>query len=280
MKIGQASGLQIAFLAFAVMLLAAPLAGAIVRAGVLEGSLRVLVEKAAHFFLACVLILSIPAMRRSVLQMLKIPIPRSMRVEVAAAAMLKLAVAFGGIAALALWFVAEVGPAWVERMTRDVDRQVANAYTGPGLVILVLSSTLGPFVEEIVFRGFIYRAFERQWGWAASALATSVIFGMYHPHFWSAFTGSVILICLLRRTGSLRAPILIHMVYNFLLWPPLLGQYVFPRPAALTDPSSWLFHGICLAIAVIAVPVYVYLSRDRVIATSTLVMEPDAALQK
>ncbi|HEX5130684.1 MAG TPA: CPBP family intramembrane glutamic endopeptidase, partial [Usitatibacter sp.] len=159
------------------------------------------------------------------------------------------------------------------------DLQVTSSFTASGLVILFLSSTIGPVIEEIAFRGFIYRAFERQWGWVASLIATSALFGIYHPHFWNAFTGSVILVCIYRRAGSLRAPILVHMLYNLLTWPPLLGQYVFPRAATLTDPSSWIVQGTCLAIAVIAVPAYVYMSRDRRVAP-TLFLEPNGALQK
>ena len=279
MKIGQASGLQIAFLAFGVMLLAVPITRAVVRFGALEGTLLVLVEKGAHFFLATALIAAIPPLRRAVANMLSVRIPRSMRLQVVAAGLLSLAAGFGGVAALALWSIAEDGARWVEQMTRDGDRQLSAALTGAGLVLLFLSSTIGPVIEEIVFRGFIYRAFERQWGWIASLVVTSALFGIYHPHFWSAFTSSVILICLLRRTGSLRAPILAHMAYNFLLWPPLLGQFVFPKPSALTDPASWAVHGACLAFAVVAVPTYVWMSRDRAPAP-TIMLEQDGALQK
>lgn len=279
MRVGQATGLQVAFFAFAVMLLAAPLSNAAVRALALEGTLLTLVQKGAHFFLAALLIVAIPPVRRPVGEMLRVSIPPSMRIEVVAAGLLKLVAAFGGVAALALWFLAHEGPARVGRMIVNVDREVANAFSGPGLVFLLLSTTIGPLIEEIVFRGFIYRAFERQWGWIVSLLATSALFGLYHPHFWSAFTSSVILICLLRRTGSLWAPILIHMFYNFVLWWPLLGQYAFPHGVVLTDPSSWLFHGTCLAFAIIAVPVYAYMSRDRNVAP-TLLLEPDGALQE
>jgi membrane protease YdiL (CAAX protease family) len=279
MRIGQPTGLQIAFLAFAVMLLAAPLTNAAVRLLALEGPLLTLAQKGAHFFLACLLIVAVPPMRLRVTQMLRVPIPRSMRTEVIAAWLLKLAAAFGGVAALALWFLVQEGPVRVESMTVDVDRAVVNAYSRLGLMVLFLSTTIGPVIEEIVFRGFMYRAFERQWGWVVSLLATSALFGLYHPHFWSAFTSSVILICLLRRTGSLWAPILVHMFYNLMLWWPLLGQYAFPHGVVLTDPWSWLFHGICLAFAVIAVPGYVYMSRERNV-TPTLFLEPNGALQK
>lgn len=279
MKIGEASGLQVAFLMFAVMILSVPLSSAVIRAGDLEGGARTLVQKGGHFFLATTLLLAVSPLRRAVTEMLRRPIRKSMRKEVVAAWLLSLVAAFGGMAALALWSMAQAGPAWTAQVTRDADRHLANAYTAPALVILLLSSTIGPVIEEIVFRGFIYRAFERQWGWLASLVATSALFGLYHPHFWSAFTSSVVLICVLRRTGSLRASILVHMAFNFLLWPPLLGQYVLPRPEALADPASWIVHGACLAIALVAVPAYVYMARERPVA-ATLFIEPDGVLQK
>jgi uncharacterized protein len=279
MKIGQASGLEVAFLCFGVMLLAVPLTSVVARVAGLEGTWLFFVEKGGHFLLGAALIAAIGPLRRAAVSMLAPPIPRNMRAECVGAWLVMEAAAFGGVAALALWFIAQDGGGWVRQMTRDVDRQVANAFTGPGLVFLLLSATLGPVIEEIVFRGFIYRAFERQWGWVASLLLTSALFGLYHTHFWSAFTGSVIMICLLRRTGSLRAPILVHMLFNFLLWPPLLGQYTFPRAEALSEPSSWILHGTCLAIAVIAVPAYVYMARERPVA-STVFLNPDAALPK
>jgi membrane protease YdiL (CAAX protease family) len=279
MKIGQASGLQVAFLSFGVMLLAVPLTRALGRIAGVEGTALLLLESGGHFFLAAAIIVAIPPLRRAVAGMLRPAIPRVMWTEVIGAWLLMQAAAIGGVAALALWFMVQDGPGWVTQMTRDVDRQLARAYTAPGLVMLLLSSTIGPFIEEIVFRGFVYRAFARQWGWLTSLVATSALFGLYHPHFWSAFTGSVIMICVLRRTGSLRAPILIHMVFNFLLWPPLLGQHAFPEPADLTQPSSWLVHGACLVFAAIAVPAYVYMSRDRAPAP-TVFIQPDGAFQK
>jgi membrane protease YdiL (CAAX protease family) len=279
MKIGQASGLQVAFLSFGVMVLALPLTDVVVRTAGLEGALLFLVQKGAHFFLAAALLLAIPPVRRAASDMLSTATPRSMRLEVVGAWLLVEAAAFGGIAALALWLIAQDSGGWMARMHRDVDRQVANAYTASALVFLFLSSTIGPVIEEIVFRGFIYRAFERQWGWLCSLAATSTLFGLYHAHFWSAFTFSAILICLRRRTGSLRGPILVHMLSNFLLWPPLLGQHVFPRAEALADPASWLLHGACLVVATIAVPAYVYMARDREVAP-TLFLEPDGVLQK
>jgi membrane protease YdiL (CAAX protease family) len=109
-------------------------------------------------------------------------------------------------------------------------------------------------------------------------LATSVLFGLYHPHFWSAFTASVILVCVMRRTGSIRAPIMVHAIYNFMLWWPLLGRHVFPSGPGMTDLSTWYFHGACLIAVAVALPIYAWMSRDLTNAAPTLILEPNAPL--
>lgn len=263
MKVGQASGFQIAFLMYAVMLLAVPLSSLAVRWTSLEGAAKTAIDKGAHFALACLVIAAFPALRRTVLQAMSRPIPGEMRSEVAAVAILKIVLGLGSIAGLALWFWLTDGPARVDRMTVNVEREWANAFSADGLVRLALAATIGPIVEEIVFRGLMYPAFERQWGWVGAMVMTSVLFGLYHPHFWHAFAASVLLVCLMRRTGSLRAPIVVHMFYNLMLWWPLLGQYVFPHGAVLSELATWRFHGACLAVTAMALPTYVWMSRDR-----------------
>lgn len=280
MKAGQATGLQIAFLVYAVMLLAVPLANHVVMWAALEGTARALVEKGTHFALAASLILVFPSLRRFTIRALAAPIPRDMRQEVMLVAVAELSLAFATTAALALWFWTTAGPDRVDRMIVNVDREVVNAFSGPGLARTFLAVLVGPVVEEIVFRGFIYRAFQRQWGWVASMLATSALFGLYHAHAWSAFAAAIIYTCLLRRTGSLWAPILVHMFFNLMLWWPLLGQHVFPYGVPLSDPATWRFHFLCLAFLVVALPVYVWMSRDRDVVAPTVMLEPHAAVPK
>ena len=124
---------------------------------------------------------------------------------------------------------------------------------------------IGPFVEEVVFRGFLFGAWERQWGWIPAMLATSICFGLIHPgKFIQTFIGSIVFVCILRRTGTLWGPILAHMLYNALVTWPLLGQMIMAKPALdLRNPWEWVLEFACLAFVIVALPVYVWMARTK-----------------
>lgn len=279
MKLGQATGFQVIFLMFAVLLLCVPATTYIVKLGGFSGDWKALIEKGAQFAIGAIVILAFPGLRRFAGQQLSTSIPPSKRAEVAIVAIAKLPLALASIAALAAWIWASQGSYGVDRMQINVDREISNAYSPAGLVRnLFLIGIAAPVLEELVCRGFLYRAFERQWGWLASMLLTSVVFGLYHPHFTSAFVSSVVFVCVLRRTGSLWAPIIVHSVFNLSLWWPLMGQFVFPRGVVLSELATWRVHIACLAFVAIALPVYVWMSRDRSVAPQTLKVTEHAAV--
>lgn len=280
MKVGQATGLQIAFLMFAVMLVAVPLSSAIVKHVYLAGIAAEVVIKGMHFALAIALVLGFPALRRSARRWLSVPIPASMRLETTLVAIGQSSLAFATAGVLAAWFWIAEGPGRVERMTVNIDNEVARAFSPTGLVRLVIAVLVAPIVEELVFRGFIYQAFERRWGWLLAMISTSTLFGLYHPYAWSAFVSSIIFVCVMRRTGSMWGPIVVHMIFNLLLWWPLIGQHVFPRGRVLSDPATWYFHFACIAFVLLTVPAYVWMSRERAVFAPTLVLGHDGALSK
>lgn len=280
MKFGQATGMQVAFLMLAVMLLAVPLSNAIIKYGALTGLAAALVDKGAHFALACLVIAAFPRLRRLARDALSTPVAPSMRGEVAIVAMAALLIAFATTGALAAWFWATQGPERVDRMIVNVDGELDRALSAAGVARMAVAVLVAPVVEELVFRGFIYRAFERQWGWFTAMIATSILFGLYHPYAWSAFVSSVVFVCVIRRTGSMRAAILVHMLYNLMLWWPFLGQYVFPHGVVLSDPATWYFHFSCLAFVIVAVPIYVWMSRERSVVAPTVFLDPHAAVSK
>ncbi len=127
----------------------------------------------------------------------------------------------------------------------------------------------GPLLEELVFRGLLYRAFERQRGWLYAAVVTSILFGLAHPDKMIATgLGGLVLACVLRRTGSLRACVLLHALFNVLVSWPLLGQVLLsPRSGDLASPATWALPLACLAFVAVALPAYLWLAahpaRDR-----------------
>src|SRR6202008_3369036 len=114
----------------------------------------------------------------------------------------------------------------------------------------------------IIYRGVLFRLWERQWGWIAGALLSATVFSIIHPHnLIQTFLSAILYACLYRRTGSLWAPILCHAFYNFLVTWPLFGHLLMLRPPeAATSLGPWIPHLICLAIGLIGFVMYVGLA--------------------
>lgn len=102
----------------------------------------------------------------------------------------------------------------------EMTNQVSDLF-GPGLTGFILAVAIavvvGPVVEEVFFRGFIYPAFRLRMGvWPAIALS-SLIFGVFHVNPW--IIGPTMLMgaamaWLYERDGSLAGPIFFHMLNN------------------------------------------------------------------
>ncbi|MCW2573583.1 MAG: hypothetical protein JWO88_3641 [Frankiales bacterium] len=216
------------------------------------------------FGVAVIAFLASTALRRECLKLLKAPIRREHRAEVAAAAAMQLTANFGLAGALAAWYWWHGGSDAVARnVFMREEAQLALAFSWVGIAMLPIVGVVGPFVEEIVFRGFLLRAWARRWGWMTGMMLTSLAFGLFHPYLAAAFVSAVIFACVFRRTGSLWAAIAVHGIGNTLLWYPFAGRFILPSEstANIASLSTWWFNLACLLAVVIAVPAYVWMSR-------------------
>jgi membrane protease YdiL (CAAX protease family) len=90
------------------------------------------------------------------------------------------------------------------------------------LLLSIFSVTLGPWVEEFFFRGFMYPALARPLGRPASIVITAALFALPHAFqlglAWAAvlliFVVGVVLAIVRAATRSLAASVLVHMAYN------------------------------------------------------------------
>jgi uncharacterized protein len=266
MRTGSASGAQIALLMFAVLLLAVPFSSYVAELlAVRESMQRDLLGRLIAFLAGALVIVAFPSLRRAAAAELSAPIPAGKRIEVAIVAVAKLPLALAVAGGTALWiWIAEGNAVLESRMTRDPAADLAWAFSSEGIVFfLVMGALIAPVLEEIVFRGFLFRAWERRWGWLPAMLGVSTLFGLYHSHFVSAFLSSILFVCLLRRTGSLWAPILVHGLGNALLWYPIAGQFLLPAPErAVGDLASWTLQLSCLVPMSVALPLYVWMARN------------------
>ncbi len=75
---------------------------------------------------------------------------------------------------------------------------------------------LAPFTEEYLFRGVLLKTLSK-YNVGFAAFATSLLFGLLHGNLQqtpSAFLGGLVLAYVAIRSGSIRTPIIIHMIVN------------------------------------------------------------------
>jgi membrane protease YdiL (CAAX protease family) len=102
-------------------------------------------------------------------------------------------------------------------------------------LFLILGVTIAPFVEETIFRGFIYPVAARSFGIAGSIVFTGIIFGLLHgPQLWGAWAQIALLIVVgivftfvRAKTGTVFASYLFHLGYNGWLFAAFLGATHF-----------------------------------------------------
>jgi uncharacterized protein len=269
MKTGTASGWQIAFFSFAMLLLVVPLTNYVTGLAPWSTEERQYLNKSLPFVVIAVLLGLFPGLRRWYRNELSIPIPSERRKEVAiVAAGSVLFLAMGIAGSVALWHWLFGGAAALEhRMAMQLSdaAERSSAVSPLGILqFLLLFTVVAPVLEELVFRGLLYRAWEKQWGWFPAMIATSIVFGLYHPFFLSAFLASIVFVCLYRRTGTLWAPIVVHGLGNLSLWYPLMGHLLFPKGNdAHTDIAAWDLQIGCVLVVAIALPIYVWLAREK-----------------
>ncbi len=262
----RATGFQLLFLYFAAIfgsMLATRYAAAAIG---LPADYHDSVSTAMTFVIAGIVLIGVPVLRRGAVQMLARPVPAERRKEVALAALLKLAVPFGLVGAIALQAIASGDAGVLSRVTLSADPEAQLAHTLKPVILafeVCFAWILGPLLEEIYFRGFLYQAWERQWGWMPAAALTSVAFGLGHPsHVVSSFLASLIFIAIMRRTGTLRAPFYAHSAYNMLVFWPLFGHLVYvPRTGEPLAWSTWSVEIACFLVIVVGVPLYLFLAR-------------------
>ncbi len=104
--------------------------------------------------------------------------------------------------------------------------------SSPGAIYLLAAFGIlvAPFIEEVVFRGYLYPVLARAWGVNAGIFGTALLFAAIHmQQLWGGWA-QVALILLVgwiltyvrARTGSVLASYLVHLSYNstifFLMW--------------------------------------------------------------
>ena len=118
-------------------------------------------------------------------------------------------------------------------------------------LVAFLATFTAPLVEEVIYRGILYSAFQRTFGVALSVLLVTVIFaGVHVPQYYPSYS-TILLICLLSlvltliraRTGNLLPCIVLHTFFNGIQSIGLVTQTFFPQNSdSSIDPAAFLYH--------------------------------------
>lgn len=129
------------------------------------------------------------------------------------------------------WFVIGIALMWIGSLVgtglndlvyriaglQPVDMVTETFDMLPLSVVLLGACILGPVCEELLFRGLLAGRLAR-YGQKPAALVSALLFGLYHANvsqFFYAFALGLLLAYAYFYTGSLKAPILLHMLFNF-----------------------------------------------------------------
>jgi uncharacterized protein len=125
------------------------------------------------------------------------------------------------IALYLAWYLAEwihftLWPAEENPVTAEALRE----WTLPGSLVLMVVT--GPLFEELLFRGALFTALLRRWGFWPAAIVTSLLWGLIHigyePWFIVSIAGSGVLLAMIRhKTGSIYIPLVLHAFGNLLV---------------------------------------------------------------
>ncbi len=123
------------------------------------------------------------------------------------------------LAAALIWF--SVFIAWMPEAVREDWRPYQELMIRPRSWLMVpIRVLLAPLSEELLFRGFLFAALSRsRLGFMGAALITSIAWTALHVDRTplaqlQLFSSGLFMCWLLVRTGSLRVPLLCHVLYN------------------------------------------------------------------
>ena len=95
--------------------------------------------------------------------------------------------------------------------------QVANADSDQMFLLMVSVILVAPLLEEVLFRGVLYRMLKGSVGMGPAIATTSLLFALVHKNALVFLPLVVLAACLAlayERTGDLRVPILMHAFFN------------------------------------------------------------------
>jgi sodium transport system permease protein len=132
---------------------------------------------------------------------------------------------------------------------------LSNAVVQPQAVALLVFVVLPALCEELAFRGFILSGLRRRFRPWAAILLSSFLYALYQMNVLQAlphFLLGIVLALLVLRSGSLGGAVVFRLVWELLLWGPLVLRDRFPI-------LDWINAGVVIACLILAIPLLAFL---------------------
>ncbi len=141
--------------------------------------------------------------------------------------------------------IANLVSAFFPEQENDLMRMLQSSRSAVYIVAIVATFT-APFVEEVIYRGILYSAFQRLLGIPTAFLLVTFLFAVVHVRQYYPSYSTIFLLALLSltltairvKTGNLLPCIILHTLFNglqsvFLILEPYIKSPEVPGPAAL-----------------------------------------------
>ncbi len=116
-------------------------------------------------------------------------------------------------------------------------------------LVAFMATISAPFVEEVIYRGVLYSAFQRTFNIPVAVLLVTLVFALVHfPQYWGDYATlstllflSLILTMVRVKTGSLLPCILLHFLINGIQSVGLILEPYFPNTLNSHPVQSFFF---------------------------------------
>jgi membrane protease YdiL (CAAX protease family) len=143
------------------------------------------------------------------------------------------------------WIVAGGVNAYFPEQENELLRILASSRSAVYIVAFVATFT-APIVEEVVYRGVVYSAFQKKFGVAAAFVFATLLFAVVHvPQYYPSYSTifllfilSLTLTSIRVKTGNLLPCIVLHTLFNGLQSLLLLLEPYFQKDQALQDAAK------------------------------------------
>jgi len=117
-------------------------------------------------------------------------------------------------------------------------------------IVAFMATFTAPLVEEVVYRGILYSAFQRTFGVPFAVIIVTFLFAIVHvPQYYPSFSTiflltllSLILTLVRVRTNNLLPCIILHTIFNGFQSILLVLDPYLPKTVFSTDPSAAIQH--------------------------------------